>query len=93
MSREKRQYDGQYAFWLTKKKRDFTAQGYYNVSQEDIWNYFEYYSWKNDRPDHYFAAISDILSLTPNEYFNYATLKAQIHDVKDMNDYDLSKLF
>lgn len=93
MSMKKRRFKRLYTFWLSKKKKDFTAQGYANVSREDIWNYFEHYSWKKEQPDHYFLAVSEILSLTPNEYFNYATLKAQIDDVKDINDYDLSKLF
>ncbi len=82
-----------YKYWIKRKKNDFSKKGYDNVSLDDLWLYFSHYRWKHHRPDHYIQAVREILTLTPNEYFNYATLKAQVYDVKDMEEYDLSQLF
>lgn len=82
----------QYELWLESKAKDFYRQGYANVSSHDLWEYLTSYRWKKGTPSRYYEIVNDIMKITPNQYFNYESLKAQVYDVKTIDQYDLSNL-
>lgn len=82
-----------YEIWVQLKLREFLRLGYGNISEKDLWTYFTTYRWKKGRPEHYHQAVSDIMQATPNDYFNYETLKAQVYEVKSIDQLDLDGLF
>ena len=81
-----------YEVWLTSKAKDFEKQGYASVTARDLWNYLISYRWKKGEPSLYYEVVSDIMDITPNQYFNYESVKAQVYDVKSIDKYDLSNL-
>lgn len=92
MSQEGKQTSRLYSYWLARKKNEFADLGYHSVTLEDIWSYFKNYLWKKEKPRNFIQRVRDIVNLTPNDYFNYATLKAQVYDVKSLNEYDMSEV-
>ncbi len=92
MSQDVQHDQDTYNRWLKLKQEEFTSQGYNNVEKSDIWSYFERYKWKKEVPQYYHEVVQDIVDLTSNDYFNYARIKAQVYDVKDIEEYDLTEL-
>lgn len=78
--------------WVGKKQKDFLKEGYSEISSEDIWEYCTEFKWKRGMPQRYHQKVSDILSLTVNDYFNYASLKAQVYDVASLDDMEIDDL-
>lgn len=82
-----------YDVWLNMIKDSFAKQGYEEVSTGDLWEYCMDFLWKQKRPERYFEEVRDIMSIQPNDYFTYASLKAQVYNVSSLDDMDLDGLF
>lgn len=87
------QSNDSYDRWLDLKVKEFKEQGYSNISSDDLYHYFRSYKWRQKEPKHYAEIVSDIMSLTPNDYFNYANLQATAFDVKTLDEMNLDDLF
>ena len=82
----------QYELWLQKKQKEFLRNGYDHVSIEDLWEYCTEFLWKHQRPERYYQEIEDILSIQLNDYFNYASLKAQVYSISSLDEMELDDL-
>ncbi|GAA0366090.1 hypothetical protein GCM10008932_17840 [Alkalibacterium iburiense] len=81
-----------YELWLQKKQNEFRRNGYDQVSVEDLWEYCTDFLWKRQRPERYYQEIEDILSIQSNDYFNYASLKAQVYSISSLDEMELDDL-
>ena len=82
-----------YEVWLNMIKDSFAGQGYKKVTTEDLWDYCTNFLWKHKRPERYHKEIKDIMSIKPNDYFTYASLKAQVYKVSSLEEMNLDDLF
>ncbi len=82
-----------YEVWLNLIKDSFAAQGYKKVTIEDLWDYCVSFLWKRKRPERYHEEIKDIMAIEPNDYFTYASLKAQVYNVSSLDEMNLEDLF
>lgn len=85
--------DSKYEVWLNIIKDSFAKQGYEEVTTDDLWEYCINFLWKHQRPERYFEEVRDIMGIQPNDYFTYASLKAQVYNVSSLDDMDLDGLF
>ena len=85
--------DSEYEVWLNIIKDSFAKQGYNEVSTDDLWEYCQQFLWKHKRPERYFGEVRDIMAIEPNDYFTYASLKAQVYNVSSLDEMDLDGLF
>lgn len=83
----------EYVVWLNLIKDSFAAQGYEKVTIEDLWDYCISFLWKHKRPKKYFEEVQDIMDIQPNDYFTYASLKAQVYNVSSLDEMNLDDLF
>ena len=90
---EETQDESKYDVWLTIIKDSFAKQGYAEVTTEDLWDYCLNFLWKHNRPTRYFEEVRDIMAIEPNDYFTYASLKAQIYNVSSLDEMDFEDLF
>lgn len=81
-----------YEVWLEIKKEEFSDNGYDQVTTEDLWNYCVKFLWKHHRPPRYHEEVKDIMTIEPNDYFNYASLEAQVYNVSSLEDMQLDDL-
>ena len=92
MAEETRE-QSQYEVWLDIIKDSFAKQGYQEVTTEDLWEFCKNFLWKHQRPTRYFEEVRDIMAIEPNDYFTYASLKAQVYNVSSLDEMDLEDLF
>lgn len=90
---ERIENESKYEVWLNIVKDSFAKQGYQEVTTEDLWDFCENFLWKHKRPTRYFEEVRDIMAIEPNDYFTYASLKAQVYEVSSLDDMDLDGLF
>lgn len=90
---EKEQDKTEYEVWLRIIKDLFAKQGYQEVSIDDLWEFCLNFLWKHKRPNRYFEEVRDIMAIEPNDYFTYASLKAQVYEVSSLDEMDLNDLF
>lgn len=90
---EDKQDKSEYEVWLNIIKDSFAKQGYQKVSTDDLWEYCLNFLWKHKRPERYFEEVRDIMAIGPNDYFTYASLKAQIYNVSSLDEMDFEDLF
>lgn len=83
----------EYEVWLNIVKDSFAEQGYEKVLTEDLWDYTVNFLWKHERPNRYYEEIRDIMEIEPNDYFTYASLKAQVYNVSSLDEMNLKDLF
>ena len=82
-----------YEAWLNMIIDSFAAQGYKKVTTEDLWDYCVSFLWKHKRPERYHEEVKDIMAIKPNDYFTYASLKAQVYNVSSLEEMNLDDLF
>lgn len=85
--------ESKYEVWLNIIKDSFAKQGYQEVTTEDLWEFCVNHLWKHKRPTRYFEEVRDIMAIEPNDYFTYASLKAQVYNVSSLDEMDLDGLF
>ena len=85
--------ESKYEVWLNIIKDSFAKAGYKEVTTEDLWEFCLNFLWKHKRPSRYFEEVRDIMALEPNDYFTYASLKAQVYNVSSLDEMDLNDLF
>ena len=90
---EERQNESQYEVWLNIIIDSFAKQGYKEVTAEDLWEFCLGVLWKHKRPARYFEEVRDIMAIEPNDYFTYASLKAQVYSVSSLDEMDFNDLF
>ena len=90
---EERQNESQYEVWLNIIIDSFAKQGYKEVTTEDLWEFCLGFLWKHKRPARYFEEVRDIMAIEPNDYFTYASLKAQVYSVSSLDEMDFNDLF
>ncbi|MGX7419652.1 post-transcriptional regulator [Carnobacterium gallinarum] len=78
--------------WLALKVKEFAKLGYPYISEDDLWNFLISFRWKRATPDHYYQQIKQIVTLTPNDYLDFASLQAQIYQVESLEEMDLDGL-
>lgn len=78
--------------WLEKKQAEFRRNGYKEVSTEDLWEYCTAFKWKHEVPERYYQKVNDILNISLNDYFNFASLKAQVYNVSSLDDMEFDDL-
>lgn len=83
----------EYEAWLNIIKDSFAEQGYEKVSTEDLWDYCVNFLWKHKRPQRYYEEVRAIMGIEPNDYFTYASLKAQVYNVSSLDEMNLTDLF
>lgn len=83
----------EYEVWLNIVKDSFAEQGYEKVSTEDLWDYCINFIWKHERPNRYYEEVRVIMEIEPNDYFTYASLKAQVYNVASLDEMNLTDLF
>ncbi|WP_027107727.1 post-transcriptional regulator [Lacticigenium naphthae] len=66
-----------YEYWIKYKVADFMKSGYTEIEPVDLWDFFIQFKWKRQIPAKYYSQVADIMSLEPNDYFNYESVKAQ----------------
>lgn len=81
-----------YDVWLNHKLKEFRRQGYDEITVEDLWDYCVNFLWKHKEPDRYHQKVSEIISISLNDYFNYASLKAQVYNVSSLDEMELDDL-
>lgn len=84
--------DENFDIWLKKKQVEFNRNGYKEVSMEDLWEYCTAFKWKHEVPSRYYQKVNDILSISLNDYFNFASLKAQVYNVSSLEDMEFDDL-
>jgi hypothetical protein len=98
MAKEKHVYDDYFSMLkpaLLSKAEEFSILGYDKVSNEDIWDYLKEKKWRNPKEGiRVYELVSDIMSLKPGDYMNYATVKAfRSPDLlKDLDSDELQQL-
>ncbi len=90
---EDKQDGSQYEVWLNIIKDSFAERGYKEVTTEDLWEFCLNFLWKHKRPSRYFEEVREIMAIEPNDYFTYASLKAQVYNVSSLDEMDLNDLF
>lgn len=83
----------EYEVWLNIIKDSFAKQGYEQVSNEDLWDYCVKFLWKHRKPERYYEKVREIMAIEPNDYFTYASLKAQVYNVSSLDEMNLTDLF
>lgn len=83
----------EYEVWLNIIKDSFAEQGYEKVSTEDLWDYCVNFLWKHEKPNRYYEKVGGIMGIEPNDYFTYASLKAQVYNVSSLDEMNLTDLF
>jgi len=81
-----------YDVWLKQKLTEFKKHGYDQVSLEDLWEYCTDFMWKHHKQKRYHQEVSDIMAIDANDYFNYASLKAQVYSVSSLDEMELDDL-
>ncbi|HEY4552730.1 MAG TPA: post-transcriptional regulator [Bacillaceae bacterium] len=62
---------------LQSKAEEMAVLGYGHVTKEDLWGFLINKKWKKPAEGiRMYALVSDVLSLKPGEYMNYATVSA-----------------
>ncbi len=82
----------EYELWLKKKQKEFKRHGYDQVTIDDLWEFCTSFLWKHHRPTRYYQEVDSILSIHMNDYFNYASLKAQVYTISSLDDMELDDL-
>ena len=90
---EDKQDGSQYEVWLNIIKDSFAERGYKEVTTEDLWEFCLNFLWKHKRPSRYFEEVREIMAIEPNDYFTYASLKAQVYNISSLDEMDLNDLF
>lgn len=90
---EDKQDGSQYEVWLNIIKDSFAECGYKEVTTEDLWEFCLNFLWKHKRPSRYFEEVREIMAIEPNDYFTYASLKAQVYNISSLDEMDLNDLF
>ena len=83
----------EYEVWLNMIKDSFARQGYGKVTTKDLWDYCISFLWKHKRPSRYYEEVKDIMRIEPNDYFTYASLKAQVYNVSSLDELNIDDLF
>lgn len=78
--------------WLSLKVKEFAKLGYPYISEEDLWNLLTRFRWKRTVPEHYYQQIKQIVTLTPNDYLDFASLEAQVYQVQSLDEMNLDGL-
>ncbi|WP_423189737.1 post-transcriptional regulator [Alkalibacterium sp. f15] len=81
-----------YDVWLKKKLNEFRKHGYNQVSLDDLWEYCIDFMWKHHKPERYYQEVNDIMSINSNDYFNFASLKAQVYNVSSLDEMELDDI-
>lgn len=81
-----------YDVWLNQKVNEFKQNGYDQVTLEDLWDYCIHFLWKHHKPERYYQEVRDIMSININDYFNYASLKAQVYNVSSLDEMEFEDL-
>lgn len=81
-----------YEVWLQIKQEEFSENGYEQVTTEDLWNYCVNFLWKNHRPERYHEEVRMIMAIELNDYFNFASLEAQVYNVSSLDDMHIEDL-
>lgn len=78
--------------WLQLKQKEFIKLGYDQVTASDLLEYCTNLRWKNNQPKYYFELVNNIMKITPNDYFNYASLDAQVYSVEPLSKMKIDDL-
>lgn len=81
-----------YDVWLNQKLNEFKQNGYDQVTSEDLWEYCINFMWKHHKRERYYQEVNDIMSIELNDYFNYASLKAQVYNVSSLDEMEFDDL-
>lgn len=81
-----------YTLSYFKLKRQFQAQGYKEVSTGQLREYVEQFLWRRQKPDTFKQQKEMILSVTPNQLFDYETLKIKKDNSLKWQDIDFGQL-
>lgn len=82
----------QYDVWLKKKLDELKKHGYNQISLDDLWEYCINFMWKHHKREKYYQEVNDIMSINANDYFNYASLKAQVYSVSSLDEMEFDDL-
>ncbi len=82
----------QYDVWLKKKLNELKKHGYNQISLDDLWEYCINFMWKHHKREKYYQEVNDIMSINANDYFNYASLKAQVYSVSSLDEMEFDDL-
>ncbi|MFC6464761.1 post-transcriptional regulator [Marinilactibacillus sp. GCM10026970] len=81
-----------YEVWLKMKQEEFSKNGYDQVTIEDLWKYCNTFLWKHIRPERYHEEVKAIMGIGLNDYFNYASLEAQVYNVSSLDEMDFGDI-
>ena len=87
------QDESKYDVWLTIIKDSFAKQGYQKITTDDLWEFCLNFLWKHKRPERYFEEVREIMAIKPNDYFTYASLKAQVYNTTSLDEMNFEDLF
>lgn len=79
--------------WLAFKVIEFFEAGYDTVSSSDLEQYIINFLWKRHKPKKYLEQLYQINAISPNDYFDYQSIEAQVRNVTSLNEIDFSELF
>lgn len=79
--------------WVNLKIQEFHTMGYQQITQEDLWHYLVYFSWKKTIPERYYQQIQHVMTLTPNDYLDFASVEALISPAVSLDEMDIKSLF
>lgn len=81
-----------YEVWLRMKQEEFSRNGYNEVTIEDLWKYCNTFLWKHIRPERYHEEVKAIMAIGLNDYFNFASLEAQVYNVSSLDEMKLDDI-
>lgn len=81
-----------YSWTYFKLQRQFKKQGYKQVTRQQLREYVEQFLWKRHRPDTFVLQKDIILSVTPNQFFDYQTLLIKKQTAIGLDQIDLFHL-
>ncbi|WP_091528214.1 post-transcriptional regulator [Alkalibacterium subtropicum] len=81
-----------YDVWLNQKLNELKQHGYDQISLEDLWEYCLDFMWKHNGRERYYQEVNDIMSINANDFFNYASLKAQVYNVSSLDEMEFDDL-
>lgn len=75
---------------MKQKTKEFHRLGYLNMTEAELWEYMQEKVWHHDWSTK--EKRQSVLIITPNDFFDYQRVKAQVKDVLSFDWEDIDDL-
>lgn len=80
------------SFWMSLKVNEFQQAGYTSVESSDIAEYINDFLWKRYKPLYYVEQVDAIMQITPNQLFDFKSMKIQKQSINLLSELDFGDL-